>query len=75
MGGTLLAVVIILHSHHSAKFKQINYIFDLVSVAKGPKFRPQITKRAEKNLMGPGKTGAEFLPDLSKRAEKGPNFF
>jgi hypothetical protein len=25
------------------------------SVAKEPKFRPQITKRAEKNVVGPGK--------------------
>jgi hypothetical protein len=41
----------------------------------GPKFRPQITKRAEKNLMGPGKSGAEFLADLKNRAEEGPNFF
>jgi hypothetical protein len=45
------------------------------SVAKRPEFRPQSSKRAEKNLVGPGKSGAELLPDLTKRAEKGPNFF
>jgi hypothetical protein len=49
------------------------------SVAKGPKFRPQNTKGAEKNCMGPGKSGAELLADLSKKgrkeAEKGANFF
>jgi hypothetical protein len=34
------------------------------SVAKGPKFRPQITKGAEKNCMEAGKSGAEFVADL-----------
>jgi hypothetical protein len=38
-----------------------------ISVAKGPKFRPQSTKRAEKKLVGPGKSGAELLPDFSKK--------
>jgi hypothetical protein len=46
-----------------------------ISVAKVPKCRPQITKRAEKNLMGPGKTGAEFLTDLSKKGRKGAKHF
>jgi hypothetical protein len=41
----------------------------------GPKVRPQSTKRAEKNLMGPGKSGAEFLPDLSKKGRKGAELF
>jgi hypothetical protein len=44
------------------------------SVAKGTKFRPQNTKWAEKNCVGPGKFGAELLADLLKRAEKEPNF-
>jgi hypothetical protein len=37
------------------------------SVAKGPKFRRQSTKRADKNVMGPGKSGAVFWLDLSKK--------
>jgi hypothetical protein len=37
-----------------------------ISVAKGPKFRLQSSKRAEKNLVGPGKSGAELFPNLSK---------
>jgi hypothetical protein len=41
------------------------------SVAKGPKFRPQSTKMAEKNLAGPEKLGAELLADLSKKGRKG----
>jgi hypothetical protein len=44
------------------------------SVAKGPKFRPQTTKGAEKDCVGLGKSAAELLANLSKRAEKGPNF-
>jgi hypothetical protein len=37
---------------------------------------PQSTKRAEKNLAGPEKLGAEFLPDLSKKGPKrGRTFF
>jgi hypothetical protein len=47
----------------------------LPSVAKGPKFRPQSSKRAEKNLVGPGKSGAELLPDLSKKGRKGAELF
>jgi lysine/ornithine N-monooxygenase len=47
----------------------------VTSVAKEPKFRPQNTKGAEINCVGPGKSGAELLADLSKRAQKGPNFF
>jgi hypothetical protein len=39
------------------------------SVAKGPKFRPQSSKRAEKNLV------PNLYPIYQKRAEKGPNFF
>jgi hypothetical protein len=47
-----------------------------ISVAKGPKFRPQRTKRAEKKLAEPGKSGAELLPDLSKKGQKrGQPFF
>jgi hypothetical protein len=34
------------------------------SVAKGPKFRPQSTKRAGKKLVAPGKSGAELLTDF-----------
>jgi hypothetical protein len=47
----------------------------LISVAKGPKFRPQSTKRADKNLAGPGKSGAELLPDFSKRGRKAAELF
>jgi hypothetical protein len=45
------------------------------SVAKGPKFRPQNTKGAEKNCVGPGKSGAELLADLSKKGRKGAELF
>jgi hypothetical protein len=45
--------------------------FSPVSVAKGPKFRPQNTKGAEKNSMGPEKSGAEFSADLSIKGRKG----
>jgi hypothetical protein len=45
------------------------------SVAKGPKFRPQNTKGAEKNGWGPGKSGAEFFADLSKKGRKEAEFF
>jgi hypothetical protein len=45
------------------------------SVAKGPKVRPHSSKRAEKNLMGLGKSGAELLPDLSKTGRKGAELF
>jgi hypothetical protein len=45
------------------------------SVAKGPKFRPQNTKWAEKNCVGPGKFEAEFLADLSKKGRKGAELF
>jgi hypothetical protein len=44
-------------------------------VAKGPKFRPQNTKGAEKNCVGPEKSGAEYLPDLSKKGRKGAELF
>jgi hypothetical protein len=47
----------------------------LNSVAKGPKFRPQSTKRAEKKLSGPGKSGAELLHVLSKKSRKGAELF
>jgi hypothetical protein len=40
------------------------------SVAKGPKFRPQNTKGAEKNGVGPN-----ICLICQKRAGKGPNFF
>jgi hypothetical protein len=45
------------------------------SVAKGPKFQPQSSKRAEKKFVGPGKSKAELLPDLSKKGQKGAEFF
>jgi hypothetical protein len=45
------------------------------SVAKGPKFRPQNTKGAEKNCVGPGNFGAEILADLSKKGRKGAELF
>jgi hypothetical protein len=45
------------------------------SVAKGPKFRPQNTKGAEKNCVGPGRFGAEVLADLSKKGRKGAELF
>jgi hypothetical protein len=44
------------------------------SVAKGPKFRPQNTKAAEKNTAGPGKSGAEFLSEFSKKGRNGAEF-
>jgi hypothetical protein len=44
------------------------------SVAKWPKFRPQVTKGAEKNCMEPGKWGAELLEDLSG-PKRGRTFF
>jgi hypothetical protein len=39
------------------------------SVAKGPKFRLQTTKGAEKNCVGTGKSAAELLANLSKRGQ------
>jgi hypothetical protein len=45
------------------------------SVAKGPQIRPQSSKGPKKNLMGPGKSGAELLPDLSKKVRKGGELF
>jgi hypothetical protein len=39
------------------------------SVAKGPKFRPQSTKRAEENLAGRESQGPNFLTIYQKRAE------
>jgi hypothetical protein len=45
------------------------------SVAKGPKFQPQSTKRAEKNWRGWESQGPNFCLICQKRAEKGPNFF
>jgi hypothetical protein len=53
----------------------ISTVFTFVSVAKGPKFRPQSTKRAENKLAGPRKSGAELLPDLSKKGRKGAELF
>jgi hypothetical protein len=47
----------------------------LSSVAKGPKFRPQNTKGAEKNCVGPGKSATEFMADLSKKGRKGADLF
>jgi hypothetical protein len=41
------------------------------SVAKGPTFLPQNAKGAEKNSVGPGKSGAELLADLPG-IKKGP---
>jgi hypothetical protein len=45
------------------------------SVAKGPKVRAQNTKRAEKNCVGPGKSGAELLTDLSNKGRKGAKLY
>jgi hypothetical protein len=45
------------------------------SVVKGPKFRPQNTKGAEKKCVGPGKFGAEVLADVSKKGRKGVELF
>jgi hypothetical protein len=50
-------------------------MYNIISVAKGPKFRPQSSKGAEKNLMGLGKSGAELLPDLSKKGRQGAELF
>jgi hypothetical protein len=47
----------------------------LASVAKGPKFRPQSSKRAEKIWWGRESQGPNFYSIYQKRAEKGPNFF
>jgi hypothetical protein len=53
----------------------LHHLARVSSVAKGPKFRPQSSKRAEKNLMGPGKSGAKLLPILSKKGRKGAELF
>jgi hypothetical protein len=45
------------------------------SVTKGPKFRPQNTKGAERNCLGLEKSGVEYLPDLSKKGRKGAKLF
>jgi hypothetical protein len=45
-------------------------ILQRISVAKGPKFRPQSSKRAEKNLVGPGKSGAELMIRFIKKGPK-----
>jgi hypothetical protein len=45
------------------------------SVAKGPKFRPQSSKRAEKKLAGPEMSGAKLLPNLLKKSQKGAELF
>jgi hypothetical protein len=50
-------------------------IYNLASVAKGPKFRPQSSKTAGKKLAGPGNSGAERLPNLSKEGRKGAELF
>jgi hypothetical protein len=47
----------------------------MVSVAKGPKFRPQNTKGAEKIVWGRKSLGPNICLIFQKRAEKGPNFF
>jgi hypothetical protein len=44
------------------------------SVAKGPKFRRQNTKGAEKIVWDPENLGLNFWQINQKRAEKGPNF-
>jgi hypothetical protein len=46
-----------------------------ISVAKGPKFRPQNTKGAEKSSEGPERSGAELLSDLAKKGRKGAELF
>jgi hypothetical protein len=47
----------------------------MLSVAKGPVFRPQNSKGALRKLVRPEKFAAEFSLNMPKRAEKGPNFF
>jgi hypothetical protein len=47
----------------------------LISVAKGPKFRPQTPKGAAKKSEGPEKLAAEFLPDFHKKSRKGAELF
>jgi predicted nucleic acid-binding Zn ribbon protein len=63
------------HPCHLCDYSATNKHLLKVSVAKGPKFRPQSTKRAETKLAGPGKSGAKFLPDLSKKGRKGAELF
>jgi hypothetical protein len=45
------------------------------SVAKGPKFRPQIPKGAAKKSEGPEKLAAKFLPDFHEKGRKGAELF
>jgi hypothetical protein len=45
------------------------------SVAKGPIFRPHISKGAAIKAEGPEKLAAEFLPDLNKKGRKGAELF
>jgi hypothetical protein len=45
------------------------------SVTKGAKFRPQNTKGAEKNYVGPGILEAEFLADVSNKGRTGAELF
>jgi hypothetical protein len=49
----------------------LNFILFDISVAKGPKFRPQNTKGAYKNCGGPGNSGAEFWANLARKGRKG----
>jgi hypothetical protein len=47
----------------------LSAVLSLASVAKGPKFLPKSTKRAEKNLTGPGSQGPNFIKKGPKRAQ------
>jgi hypothetical protein len=42
---------------------------------RGRNFGRKAQKGPKKNLVGPGKSGAELLPDLSKKGRKGAELF
>jgi hypothetical protein len=56
-------------------FSQSRLFTFIPSVVKGPKFRPQSSKRVEKNLVRLGKSLAELFPNLSKKGRKGAKLF
>jgi hypothetical protein len=64
-----------LYPNHGQISVNVHAAIIISSVAKGQNFRPQSSKRAEKNCVWPGKSGPNFYPIRQKRAEKGPNFF
>jgi hypothetical protein len=69
MTGTKLSFITVFRKQSTLDFSSGT------SVAKGPKFRPQNTKGAENNCVGPEGSGAEHLPDLSKKGRKGAELF